>query len=264
MTILERTLGLFIWFGYRIPIPQRTRLIKESGFKTVLHWWDDSFIDLERYTKEEQSELIRKEGLTIEHAHLQFSHVNHLWLDTQDGQAVFDSYLLDIDGLANYEIPVAVMHMTTGQNPPNISDIGMYRMRTLVERAEKCGVKIAIENVSNSQMLNHVLDTIESPMLGLCYDSGHDYIWSPTPYIILEKYKDRLFAIHLHDNIGENDDHLAPGEGKVNWGIARAGIESSVYTGSFTLEIDTTKTLASRTPQEHLMLCYKSAVSVLS
>jgi len=100
-------------------------------------------------------------------------------------------------------------------------------------------------------------------MLGLCYDSGHDYIWSPSPYKILEKYKERLFAIHLHDNMGQNDDHLAPGEGRINWDIVRAGIENTVYPGSYTLEIDTAKTLTSRTPQEHLMLCFKSAVSVL-
>jgi len=40
--------------------------------------------ELKTFTKEEQSDLIRKEGLEVENAHLQFSHVNHLWLDTQD------------------------------------------------------------------------------------------------------------------------------------------------------------------------------------
>jgi len=239
-------------------------MIRESGFEAVLHWWDDSFIESEIFTKEEQSDLIRKEGLVIENAHLQFNNVNHLWLDTQDGQGAFEGYLSDIDGLAAYDIPVAVMHLTSGQNPPHISDIGMYRIHALVERAEKRGVRIAVENVSNIHILNHVLDTIKSPMLGLCYDSGHDYIWSPAPYKILEKYKDRLFAVHLHDNMGQNDDHLAPGEGRINWDIVRAGVEGSVYTGSYALEIGTATTLKPRTPQEHLALCFESAASVLS
>jgi len=133
-------MGVFIWFGYRIPIPQRAQLIRESGFETVLHWWDDSFIESEIFTKEKQSDLIRKEGLEIENAHLQFNNVNHLWLDTQDGQTVFEGYLSDIDGIADYEIPVAVMHLTNGQNSLSISDKGMYRMCALVERAEKRGV----------------------------------------------------------------------------------------------------------------------------
>jgi len=30
----------------------------------------------------------------------------------------YEGYLSDIDGLADYEILVAVMHLTSGQNPP--------------------------------------------------------------------------------------------------------------------------------------------------
>ena len=259
----EISLGIFMWFGYRIPIPERLRLIRESGFKTVLHWWDDSFLELEKFTKEEQADLIRREGLYIENAHLQFNDINHLWFDTLDGQMVFENYLSDIDRLAKYEIPVAVLHLSTGQEPPPISDIGMRRIHSLVEMAEKRGVRIALENVRNTHILNHVLDSIDSPMLGLCYDSGHDYIWSPTPYDLLEKYKDRLFAIHLHDNDGQNDDHIAVGKGKINWDIVRTGIANSIYSGSYSLEMDSLDISELQTPQEYLKLCFESAVSVL-
>ena len=259
----KRKLGVFIWFGYRIPVPERVQLIREAGFKTVLHWWDDSFVDAEGLTKEEQADLIRKQGLEIENAHLQFSQMNHLWLDTQDGQAVFEGYLSDIDGLAEHEIPAAVLHLTSGQNPPPISSIGMCRMRALAERAEKHGVRIALENVKNTHFLTHVLDSIDSPMIGLCYDSGHDYIWSPKPYELLEKYGDRLFAVHLHDNIGQNDDHLAPGQGKIDWDTVRAGIENSAYSGAYTLEIDSAEIPAARTAQEHLTMCFENATGVL-
>jgi len=262
-TIKKKRFGIFIWFGYRIPISERVQLIKECGFETVLHWWDDSFLDTEMYTKEEQVHIIRNQGLYIENAHLQFTDVNKLWFDTLDGQSVLDSYLSDIDGLAKYEIPVAVIHLTNGQTSPPVSDIGMFRIQKLVEKAEKCGTKIALENVRDTHILCRVLDIIESPMLGLCYDSGHDYIWSPTPYTLLEKFKDRLFAVHLHDNMGQNDDHLAPGTGQINWDIIRTGIENSIYTGSYTLEADSMIIPESRTPQEHLKLYYNSVVSVL-
>lgn len=35
--------GIFIGFGYRIPIPEGVRLIREAGVKTVLHWWETPF-----------------------------------------------------------------------------------------------------------------------------------------------------------------------------------------------------------------------------
>lgn len=259
----DKNFGVFIWFGYRIPISERVRLIREVGFKTVLHWWDDSFIEAEGFSKEEQVSLIRKGGLGIENAHLQFNQVNHLWLDTLDGQAVFEGYLSDIDGLSKYNIPVAVLHPTSGKTPPVISDIGMYRMHALVERAEKRGVQIAMENVRNAPILIHVLDSIKSPMLGLCYDSGHDYIWSPVPYELLKKYKDRLYAVHLHDNMGKNDDHLPPGKGKINWNIVRTRIENSSYKGSYTLESDSTEIPVFRTSQEHLSIHFENALKVL-
>ena len=261
--VFKEKLGVFTWFGYRIPIQERANLIRETGFETVLLWWDDSFVDVEGLTKEEQASIFRKAGLDIENAHLQFNAVNDLWLDTQDGQTVFENYLLDIDGLAEHGINIAVIHLSNGLNAPPISDIGMNRVRKLVERAEKKGVRIAVENVRNTHILNHVLDSIESPMLGLCYDSGHDYIWSPVPYELLDKYKNRIFALHLHDNMGRTDDHLAPGKGKVNWNAVRIGIENSAYQGSYTLEIDGTEIFTLQTPQEYLLSCFEYAVAVL-
>lgn len=258
-----RKLGIFTWFGYRIPTPDRIRLIREAGFETVLHWWDDTFMEIEGYSKEEQAEIIRREGLLIENAHLQFDQKNDLWRDTQNGLAVFERYLSDIDGLAAYEIPVAVMHPISGSEPPPISDVGMDRFRVLVERAEKRGVRIAIENMRSNQALVKILDTIDSPILGFCYDSGHDYVWSETPYALLNRYQDRLLAVHLHDNLGQNDDHLAPGEGKINWDIVRKGIELSAYRGSFTLESDSAGIPPSRKPREHLKTNYEGARAML-
>ena len=258
-----RKLGVFIWFGYRIPIDERVCLIRKTGFETILHWWDDSFYELEGFTKEEQVSLIRKEGLVIENAHLQFDKVNSLWLDTLDGQEALDSYLADIDGLADYEIPTAVMHPTSGITPPPASDIGISRFRVLIEQAEKRGVRIALENVRNTHILMHVLDTIKSPMLGLCYDSGHDYIWSPAPYELLSKYSDRLYAVHLHDNMGKNDDHLPLGQGNVNWDAVKCGILNSMYSGSYTLESDPPEISELLTAQEHLSIHFNSALAVL-
>ncbi len=94
-------------------------------------------------------------------------------------------------------------------------------------------------------------------MLGLCYDSGHDFVWSGKPYDLLKRYGDRLFAVHLHDNRGREDEHLPIGEGDVNWETVRQGIGDSAYAGSFTLEGDSAVIPPTRTPQEHLKLLYR-------
>lgn len=256
-----RKLGTFIWFGYRIPGKERVRFIREAGFKTVLHWWDDSFIDVEGVTKEEQAEMIRKEGLFIENAHLSYTHVNDLWLDTINGADILAGYLSDIESMGRYEIPIAVMHTTTGRNPPTVSSVGIDRFKRIAEKGQSCGVGIAVENVRFPEITEKVLTAADS--LGFCYDSGHDFIWSKTPYELLKKYGSRLWAVHLHDNMGVKDDHLPPGEGRLNWDIIRTGIEKSSYKGSLTLESDTAEIPACRTAEEHLKKHYDGAVSKL-
>ena len=260
----DRKLGIFLWYGYRIPVPERIRQIREAGFETVLHWWDDSFREEEGLSKEEQACLIRSGGLTIENAHLQFDRANDLWLDTLDGQALLERYLSDLDGLAEFHIPVAVLHPTRGFAPPPVTEAGLKRIRLLVDRAEKRNVRMALENVRNNQTLVQLLDTLPSPMLGLCYDSGHDFVWSGKPYDLLKRYGDRLFAVHLHDNRGREDEHLPIGEGDVNWETVRQGIGDSAYAGSFTLEGDSAVIPPTRTPQEHLKLLYEGAGRLLS
>jgi len=258
-----RGLGIFTWFGYRIPVPERLRLIREAGFDTVMHWWDDSFAETDGFTKEAQAELIRREGLCIENAHLQTNQVNDLWLDSPNGEAALARYLADIDGLAECGIPVAVLHTTSGICPPEMSRVGIKRFRMLADRAEQKCVKLALENVRHTDRLVTVLDTITSPALGFCYDSGHDFVWSDVPYALLARYQGRLFAVHLHDNNGQNDDHLAPGTGAIDWGIVRNGIEESSYQGAYTLEGDGAAAYPAQTPQAHLAVHYQGARAML-
>lgn len=259
----QRELGAFIWFGYRLPLAQRARLLREAGFEAALHWWDDSFARAEGSSKEAQADLIRKEGLFIENAHLPVDQINDLWLDTLDGDAALGRYLSDLDSLSACGIPVAVLHTSNGLNPPPVSAAGIGRFRTLADHAEKRGVRIALENVRCTHMLTETLDAIDAPALGFCYDSGHDQVWSPVPYALLSRYQDRLFAVHLHDNWGQEDEHAPPGEGRTDWAIVRSGIAHSTYQGAYTLESDSTKIPAARTAQEHLRLHYNGAVASL-
>lgn len=145
--------GIFIGFGYRIPIPEGVRLIREAGVETVLNWWDDSLLELEDCTKGEQADLIWQEDLYIKNAHLRTEGVNCHWRGGLDGQALLEQYLDDIDGLASCGIPVAVLHLTSGPAPPPISDVGLRRVRALVERAERRAVRSAVENVRSNRVL---------------------------------------------------------------------------------------------------------------
>jgi sugar phosphate isomerase/epimerase len=90
----------------------------------------------------------------------------------------------------------------------------------LVKEAEKLGVTLALENVFDQgpQTLKKLLEEINSPHCGLCFDTGHWLIFSKRGWEEwMEVLGDRLVEVHLHDNNGEEDQHLPPGDGKFDF-----------------------------------------------
>ena len=155
----------------------------------------------------------------IENIHMPFNHINEIWNDSLDGQDVFQLLSSCITDCKIFEFPVSVMHTTLGFSPPLISKIGMKRVKTLVEQAEKSNTVIAIENLRRNDYLDHIFSEIQNPSLGFCYDSGHDLLYNQVPYAIIDKYANKLSALHLHDNNKECDAHLVPGEGIIDWSV---------------------------------------------
>ncbi|MGI6201040.1 MAG: sugar phosphate isomerase/epimerase family protein [Christensenellales bacterium] len=247
-----RELGIFLWFGYPLPVAERLRLIAQAGFTSVMLWWADG--PQEDRTRAQQADLARRAGLTVANGHLGYERINALWRDNVEGQAVFEGYLADLDALAESGVPVGVLHPSRGFDPPPVSALGVARVRALAERAQRRGVRLAIENMRSPDHLTGLLEAVDCPALGFCYDAGHDFCWSPTPYALLARYGDRLMAVHLHDNHGRQDEHLPPGAGDIDWAAVREGLARSAYRGPLTLEADTEVIPPDRTAQEHLAL----------
>ncbi|MFC2106618.1 sugar phosphate isomerase/epimerase family protein, partial [Candidatus Bipolaricaulota bacterium] len=51
-----------------------------------------------------------------------------------------------------------------------------------------------------------------------------------------ERYAGQLSHLHLHDNHGERDDHLLPGEGTVDWARVLGVLEEIDFSGKAVLE----------------------------
>ncbi len=90
----------------------------------------------------------------------------------------------------------------------------------LVKMAERLSVRLAVENVfeENPSILHRLLQTINSPFLGYCFDTGHGHIFSQVDLgqwvEILAPY---LLEIHLHDNHRQADEHLPLGQGLIDF-----------------------------------------------
>ncbi|MDD4797667.1 MAG: TIM barrel protein, partial [Eubacteriales bacterium] len=130
-----------------------------------------------------------------------------------------------------------VVHLTSGAQPPAVTAAGTRRIERLVERARNCGVRLAFENMRASAHVCHVLDAFDCETVGLCYDSGHEYLWTPG-VDHLAGYARRVAAVHLHDNDGTADAHLPPFRGSIDWRRTAARLAASAYGGAVTLEAE--------------------------
>ncbi len=114
----------------------------------------------------------------------------------------------------------------------------------LLEKAEQLGIPMALENIFEEQpdTLVELIDTLDSPWLGHCFDSGH---WNLFSTVSLEDWLHalgkRLVHVHLHDNRGDRDAHLPLGEGDIPF--------QSLFERIKTLERPPTMTLEGHDPQ---------------
>jgi sugar phosphate isomerase/epimerase len=85
-------------------------------------------------------------------------------------------------------------------------------------------IRICVENMWNNTgaatyaMYDALFERYDAGFMGLCFDTGHaNLVCEGNRAGYAERYKDRLFMIHIHDNRGEKDEHLLPFEGTFDW-----------------------------------------------
>jgi len=252
-------LAIFEWLEYDIPAEERLRLIKNAGFDGVMLYWNND--NDERLNKLKCAE---KHGLFIENIHTAADGTaNDLVLDNLNGEARFAYLAQCIEDCADYRIPAMVVHPAEGFDAPPVNALALNRIKRLSETAERRGVKIAFENTSAINNLYYILDNVDSLNIGLCYDSGH--VNCRTPGIdLLTKYGPRLMSLHLHDNMGyiegkrEEDMHLLPFDGTVDWPELMDSIRRTGYRGAISLEAVGSH-YGHMTPEEFLRVAFERA-----
>ena len=91
-----------------------------------------------------------------------------------------------------------------------------------IERAASIGTKIAIENIfeEDPDSLKELINALDSPHFGVCFDTGHFNLFSKRPLSVwLESLGPHIMEFHLHDNTGSIDSHLSIGDGNFDFDL---------------------------------------------
>lgn len=207
--------------------------IKKAGFKNVfIQWYDKDW----EVSQEEQLKLCKELGLNIIFAHLGYQNVNCIWQEGIDGDNMVERYIKNIKECKEHGITLVILHLTGGPNPPKYNKLGLNRFRKIIEYAKELGVKVAFENTRFKEHLQYVLNNIKEDNVGICFDSGHYHTYFNDNFEF-EDYKDKIFAVHLHDNDKTDDLHLLPFDGTIDWKTVVQKLKESNYNGPVTLEL---------------------------
>jgi sugar phosphate isomerase/epimerase len=217
--------------------------IAEAGF-THIHWchhWATDFIYSD-HEIEQIRQWFKECGLRLLNLHASHGKEKY-WVSQNEYQRLAGIELVEnrIQMTARLGGDVLIIHIPTTRLPESPAS-WLAQIRKSLDQVEPYAkhysVQVALENMhgDNWEMLEVLLPEYDPEFLGVCFDSGHANL-SGHNFEHLERLKDRLIAVHLHDNDGLTDQHKIPFTGTVDWNALASIIAFSAYKGCVNLEV---------------------------
>ena len=240
------------------PIPtddhlNRVRHVAKAGFK---------YIDLSFYSIDKDKSPFMSNGwrdyveelkaladeLAVQYVQAHLPNCNPL------DEAKFDEYCrvtnraIEVCGLLGISNAVIHAGWKGGVRKQAFFDMNAKALEPLSPTMEKYGVNVLVENSTRANMtdkyyfftgadMKAFIDFLGHPLIHACWDIGHANI-EGHQYEDILALGDDLRAVHVHDNKGRRDEHMAPFTGTVNMGEVITALIDSRYKGYFTLEAD--------------------------
>jgi len=230
--------------------------IAAGGFRNVEIWGNLKHLDPRNETEDyrEVARACRRLGLRVVSIHAPFT----LTLSQAPAERMLEWERLVTESMDQADFLGAcllVVHpVTAGVDDldPGYQEIAKRTENSLIKLADTAkgvGIKLAIENMPayRSRRLGREVGELYDLVirsgrenLGLCLDTGHVVFNNGDAVRELELYGDRIFSIHLNDNIWgmHMDLHLVPGTGSVNWERFHTALVSRPFRGMIVLELD--------------------------
>ena len=151
--------------------------------------------------------------------------------------------------------PVLHPDFNNGQNKERCMKTNVDYFSAIVPALKDTGVIMCIENLywgerkdpkipnacTTANQLAELIDTLNDmhgQHFAACLDTGHAIISGQNINEMLQVLADRTCTLHIHDNHGILDEHMAPGTGIIDWkGVVRT-LNAIDYKGCFNFETD--------------------------
>ena len=239
-----------------LPLREALQKIAAAGFRNVEIWGNLKHLDprnADESTEDVKAAALEL-GLNVVSIHAPFT-VPFGGTDderTEQWEALVMRSIEDASSLGAEQI---VVHpFTSGRDESDEAYrrlIGRSKsaLSRIATAAGEKGLRVAVENMPAHRLRKFGRDIGELysfvsdsglDNLGICMDTGHVVFNNGDVIDDMSKYCDRIFSLHMNDNIWgmHMDLHLVPGAGSIDWAAFRKTMLDLSYGGMIVLELD--------------------------
>lgn len=168
----------------------------------------------------------------------------------EDNQQFIEDTLRCVDACGVWGIPNLVVHSgyARGLSVEETFVKNKEFYAPLLERAEKYGVNILVENfnkmdveglfwIDNATDLLGLIEYVNHPLFHAVWDTGHANLQETPQDEELRLLGSHVRAVHIQDNLGDKDTHLMPFTGTSSMDAVMNGLLEIGYNGYFTFEV---------------------------
>ena len=207
---------------------------------------------------EPELRAIRENGLVIGQCHAPFPAFKPDQPEFLDYAIGVYKKIIEFCGIAG--CPYIVIHgysrrAGTGLRPADVDRINEKLYTSLIPELQKTpSVVVCMENLQagstpekrisgHCHEVQSAIDCIDGmnrlagrEAFGLCLDTGHLFLMHKDVFQYVPALGKRIKILHVHDNDGFNDQHLAPYAGKIPWEDYLDALHEAGYRGTLNFE----------------------------
>lgn len=199
------------------------------------------------------SEITNEAGLPVDSIHGWFGRAyDPSHPDRAERQRTIDVYRRDAELAAALGGPMVVVHpgapAPEGYEPTRADrrqrlDPLRRSIEAMTRLGETLGVTFLWENLPDDAWIGNdpvqiaeLLREVDAPWARMCFDTGHARMTGDVAGPLAE-CADVIGYLHIHDNLGDVDDHRMPGDGDIDWDAVAETLNRQGVTATAMLEL---------------------------
>jgi len=237
---------------------KRYEKLKEHGFSCIDYGMADTDALIYSLDDKQFEEFLKKEKELAVAAEIEVSQVHGPWrypprdFSDEDRAERLKKMKRSIKATALLDCKFWVVHPIMPYTTVDLKEGKAYEtremnlqfMKELLKTAKEYGVIICLENmpmlnfsISTPTQILKFVNEINDENFKICLDTGHVNVFNNlTVGDAVRELGDKIKVLHIHDNGGTDDDHLAPFSGGIDWVDFSKALKETGFDGVISLE----------------------------